>query len=159
MAFFFDSNDKDTEETSSPVAFHEPVEEFHHFRERLHQEVLRSQRKEHAFTVMRIALEPDRKTLAHDEMKRTLKATIREYDLLCSMNAGDYALVFPETGEQFADRIAARIRGEMVKSRPQSFELLTDIGIACFPQDGANADDLLDSAEQDLRSQRKRRHH
>jgi diguanylate cyclase (GGDEF)-like protein len=136
--------------------------DYRHFRASLRQEVVRSQRKEHPFTVMRVSV--DVPIAAEDSrnqgVEQILKASIREYDLLCPLESSQFAIVFPETSEQYAEKIAHRIKGNVSqKAKSETFLLQTEIGIACFPHDGANAEDLLESAELDLMSQRKRRPH
>ena len=62
--------------------------------------------------------------------------------------------MLPETDERYAERIAERLKKSMeTRSEEESMpsRMVASIGIACFPHDGANAEDLLESAEQDLK--------
>lgn len=124
--------------------------DYHYFKRRLHEEVLRSQRRQHAFTLLRVAVESSFKT--PEEMIALIISAVREYDLVCHLQLGDYAVVLPETGEKYAEKIASRIKQTISEHIAEHLTGMrnTRIGIACFPYDGTNTEDLLDSAEQDL---------
>jgi len=156
MAFYFGSEDGSdrTPEDSSDVGVPEKSD-YQYFKQRLHEEVLRSQRRQHAFTLLRIAIENS--TRNPEELIAVIISAIREYDLVCHMQSGDYAVVLPETGEKYAEKIAGRIKQTLTeRAQERTVIELNDarIGIACFPYDGTNAEDLLISAEQDLFHQR-----
>jgi hypothetical protein len=156
MAFYFGSEDGSarTASDASDVGG-SGKSDYQYFKQRLHEEVLRSQRRQHAFTLLRIAIENS--TRNPEELIAVIISAIREYDLVCHMQMGDYAIVLPETGEKYAEKIAGRIK-QLIAERMNERALaeLHDprIGIACFPYDGTNAEDLLISAEQDLFHQR-----
>lgn len=161
MVVYFDSGEKDHSGPDAVATAVDSVIDYPNFQTRLRQEVVRSRRKEHSFTVMRISVDASipAENTQNQDVEQILKSSIREYDLLCPIESSQYAMVFPETGEQYAESIACRIKGSVSQVKSETFLLQTEIGIACFPHDGTSAEDLLESAEQDLMSQRKRRPH
>ena len=111
---------------------------------------------------MRVAIDPTQqaseRTVGSAELTVALKSAIREYDVLCALRADEFLIAFPETEEQQAEYIAGRIRQtveQKVWAGAVDEAYQTNIGIACFPQDGTNEEDLLHSAEHDLRIARK----
>ena len=166
MAYFFDSDDKEHSAKRRGVTELELAsgkKEFESFKVRLHEEILRSQRRKYPFALMRVEVDltqdaKDRATVL--SLAEVLKSAIREYDVLCSLRPDEFVITFPETEERHAEQIANRLRQTL--EQKQWADAVTDafaanVGIACFPQDGTNADDLLDSAEHDLRVSRKRK--
>lgn len=164
MAYFFDHDEggvRGGEEGYSEPDFADNKKELESFRIRLHEEILRSQRRHYSITLMRVAVDSP-----HHELQRTgatilaetLKSTIREYDVLCALRADEFLIAFPETEERDAEQIASRIR-QTVEQKvwagavEEAYE--ANIGIACFPQDGTNEEDLLHSAEHELRIARR----
>lgn len=119
------------------------------FKLRLHEEILRSQRRKYPFTLIRLSIGHNK---LNDEarLENVLRSQIREYDFICLWKADEYLLAFPETGVQCAEVIAGRLRNAILSkewSDAVSESIEANIGIACFPQDGMNAEDLLKSAE------------
>ena len=107
---------------------------------------------------MRVAIDSHQQELQRAGVVEALKSAIREYDVLCALRPDEFVIAFPETEEQQAEHIAGRIRQTVEQKRwagavDAAYE--ANIGIACFPQDGTNAEDLLQSAEHDLRIARK----
>jgi diguanylate cyclase (GGDEF)-like protein len=164
MAYFdFDEGEVRAEkESPSAQDIFTVKKEFDSFKLRLHEEILRSQRRKYAFTLMRVEIDPheDQKNehVVAQAVAETLKSTIREYDVLCALQSDQFLIAFPETEEKCAEQIAGRIRQTLERKLwadavDEACE--ANIGIACFPQDGANAEDLLTSAERDLRIARK----
>ena len=162
MAYFFDHDKEEVrpgEDKSFEPDFSTRKREFEGFRVRLHEEILRSGRRKYSFALMRVAID----TRAGErgggaKVAQALKSTIREYDVLCALRADEYVIAFPETEEQQAEQIAGRIRQTMEQKAwagavDEAYE--ANIGIACFPQDGTNAEDLLQSAEHDLKIARR----
>ena len=146
MAYLFDSNESDAENPGIPSEPPVGMDGYRYFKQRLHEEVLRSQRHQHAFTLIRLALQS---TSEHstDQIAKMLGASVREYDLVCHLQSNHFAIALPETAHPFASKIAKRICRVVSEKIPQGN---TRIGIAYFPSDGTNAEDLLDCAESDL---------
>jgi len=133
---------------------------FKYFRKRLHEEILRSQRCLHTFTLMCLSVDAIENNNTDEQLNTTLKGAIREYDLLCTIKPAEYFIAFPETNEHHAELIAERIRDRIheegwKEQMPISVE--ANIGIACFPHDGKTTEDLLLSAEHDLKQARIKR--
>lgn len=156
MAYFdFDEGEVGGgKESQSTPDFSSRKKEFEHFKIRLHEEILRSQRRKYSFTLMCVAIDSSEDERATKEtVAEKLKSAIREYDVLCALRPDQFLIAFPETEERYAEQIAGRIRQTVEQKEwgDAVFEALeANIGIACFPQDGTNAEDLLHSAEHDL---------
>lgn len=160
MINFYDSNEsavaKQSSDLSSPG--HEPLNAHQHFTNRLGEEILRSRRQDHPFTVMRIVVDSTDEHLSpKTQVENALRSSIRGYDVLYTMQRGEFAIVFPETSGRFAQKIADRIRDNVNGKGRWTGPILvqTSIGVACFPEDGTNPEDLLKSAEQSLEQDRK----
>jgi diguanylate cyclase with GGDEF domain len=147
MAYLFDSNGVDPKQNGNlPADPAVAISGYQYFKQRLHEEVLRSQRRQHPFTLIRLALQSPTEHPV-EQIARLLESSVREYDLVCHVESNHFAIVLPETAQPFAPKIAARICRAVSENVPQGN---TRVGIAYFPSDGTNAEDLLDSAEQDL---------
>jgi Diguanylate cyclase, GGDEF domain len=160
MINFYDSNESAMAEQSSDLNSprQEPLNAYQHFRNRLGEEILRSRRQDHPFTVMRIVVgSTDEHLSPHTHVENALRSSIRGYDVLYTVQSGEFAIVFPETPGRFAQKIADRIRNNVNGKGKWSGPILvqTNIGLACFPEDGTNPEDLLQSAEQSLSQDRK----
>lgn len=126
------------------------------FRRRLREEVIRSRRCSHTFTLMRLAVDCTKQQKEEDlQLEPALRHAIREYDVICSVNPTEYLIAFPETTERNAEHISERIRS-VIFDRTTPLTLEASVGIACYPQDGSDAEDLLHSADQDLRQIRRK---
>jgi diguanylate cyclase (GGDEF)-like protein len=135
-------------------------DDYRYFRQRLHEEILRSQRCSHTLTLMRIFIDPADPDEVTDQLEPVLKSSIREYDLLCTVGGNDFFVAFPETNERHAETIASRIRDRFRREhwkKGETLSLEASIGIACFPHDGNNTEDLMHSADQDLKLIRSRK--
>jgi diguanylate cyclase (GGDEF)-like protein len=124
------------------------------FKMRLHEEILRSQRRNYTFSIIRLAVGSEQKAKNESsEFLELLRSIIREYDIVCSVKQGEYAIAFPETSGETANQIAARLKESVLQklwANAVSDALEPAIGIACFPKDGTTAEDLLKSAEREL---------
>jgi diguanylate cyclase (GGDEF)-like protein len=138
----------------NPSPFTDQKKQLDSFKIRLHEEILRSQRRNYPLCLIRLALESaapenDRS----NELVEFLRLSIREYDMVCSVKQDEFAVAFPETNVKTAQRIATRLRESLVKRIwADAVSQITSptIGIACFPQDGTTAEDLLNSAQDKL---------
>jgi hypothetical protein len=124
------------------------------FKIRLHEEILRSQRRNYPLCLIRVALEAAApKDDRSNELVEFLRSSIREYDMVCSVKQDEFAVALPETNVKTAQRIASRLKDSLVRriwADAVSEISLPTIGIACFPQDGTTAEDLLISAQHKL---------
>ncbi|MET0519688.1 MAG: EAL domain-containing protein [Burkholderiaceae bacterium] len=85
-----------------------------------------------------------------NEVAERLKACLREVDTVARLGGDEFALLIHQADARGAEHAARRVQEAM--SRPFSFDTLSftvtcSTGIALFPSDGSNADELMASAE------------
>lgn len=138
----------------NPLPSSEQKKQLDIFKIRLHEEILRSQRQKYTFSLIRLAVGSEQGTKDESsEVLELIRSIIREYDILCSVKQGEYAIAFPETSGETAGQIAARLKESLLRkiwADAVSDALEPALGIACFPKDGTTAEDLLKSAEREL---------
>jgi diguanylate cyclase (GGDEF)-like protein len=140
--------------TVNPIRLTDQKKQLESFKIRLHEEILRSQRRNYPLCLIRVALnnaapENDRSS----ELVDLLRSSIREYDMVCSLKQDEFAVAFPETTVKTAEHIAARLKDSLLRRIwADAVSEITGpaVGIACFPFDGTTAEDLLHSAERKL---------
>jgi len=81
------------------------------------------------------------------------QAQLRHYDVACRFGGEEFSIVLPETDPEQALEIAERIRRQIAESRFE-VETTTDpiratvsMGVASFPVDGRDANDLIHQAD------------
>ncbi|MFY7864321.1 putative bifunctional diguanylate cyclase/phosphodiesterase [Roseateles sp.] len=84
------------------------------------------------------------------EVAERLKACLREVDTVARLGGDEFALLIHQADARGAEHAARRVQEAM--SRPFNFDTLSftvtcSTGIALFPGDGANAEELMASAE------------
>ena len=139
----------------NPIAsFADPKKQLDSFKIRLHEEILRSQRRNYPLCLIRLALDAAApNTDKSDELVELLRSSIREYDMVCSLKQAEFAVAFPETSVKTAEQIASRLKESLLKkvwADAVTEVTAPTIGIACFPHDGTTAEDLLITAERKL---------
>lgn len=79
-----------------------------------------------------------------------IKALIRQSDILCRIGSDEFALLLPDTGREKAlcvvDRLVAAFSQPFAVA-DHSLRMTTSIGIALYPQDGAQFAELLKNAD------------
>jgi diguanylate cyclase (GGDEF)-like protein len=127
----------------------------------LSEEILKQQRYHRRLSVLLLDLDDFKSlndTLGHLTGDRVLQtvAEILTRNLRCQDKAGrfggeEFLVVLPETGLRGAATSAERIRRDLERSIAAKVGLeravTASIGVASFPVDGAEADDLLDRAD------------
>ncbi len=82
-----------------------------------------------------------------------LKANVREGDLVCRFGGEELVLIMPECGKQDAFERAEKIRAalnafDVVHGDKRIGRVSASFGVASFPQDGKDAQGLLEAADQ-----------
>jgi diguanylate cyclase (GGDEF)-like protein len=127
------------------------------FGERIAYEVARHTRQQRSFAVLALDLDGFKAVndrfghQAGDELLRevaaAIKATLREQDTLARMGGDEFYVLAPETDRAGGERLAARVR-EAVGGVTTGLSVLSaGVGLAIFPEDGADAGYVMDAAD------------
>ncbi|OGW61957.1 MAG: hypothetical protein A2V83_05550 [Nitrospirae bacterium RBG_16_64_22] len=135
------------------------------FEARLEEEVDRSERYQHLFTLMILDIDHFKNvndTHGHPagdvvlrELARLLKAAVRTVDFIARHGGEEFVILLPETGGTNGREVAERIRARAAKTPvklPDGTEIsfTISLGVACYPSCGKAAPDLVDRADQAL---------
>ena len=130
---------------------------------RVREEISRSSRFGHAFSLLMIDIDGFKKfndEFGHpkgDAVLRALGALMRsasrEGDVPCRVGGEEFAFILPETGKAeglvFAERFRRRVETSVMA--PDSLNPITvSVGLAAFPQDGRNPDEIVWAADEAL---------
>jgi diguanylate cyclase (GGDEF)-like protein len=130
---------------------------------RVREEISRSSRFGHSFSLLMIDIDGFKKfndEFGHpkgDAVLRALGALMRsasrEGDVPCRVGGEEFAFILPETGKAeglvFAERFRRRVESSVMA--PDSLNPITvSIGLAAFPQDGRNPDEIVWAADEAL---------
>jgi diguanylate cyclase (GGDEF)-like protein len=91
--------------------------------------------------------------LAGDEVLRgvssALDACCRSFDTPARYGGEEFAVVLPQTGAEDARDVAERLRAAIGEARVEP-GVTVSVGVATFPRDGEDADDLVKAADDAL---------
>lgn len=132
------------------------------FQEQLHSELLRTERHKRPMGVLMVDVDFFKKvndSMGHpagDELLRRLAAVLstdlRSTDMIARYGGEEFAVLLPETTKseamQVAERMRAAVEDRINTGTPWPNKVTVSIGVATFPEDGANAEDVLTAADQ-----------
>jgi diguanylate cyclase (GGDEF)-like protein len=134
-----------------------------HFDMRLREEISRSSRFGHTFSLLMIDIDGFKRfndEFGHprgDAVLRALGALMRsvsrEGDVPCRVGGEEFAFILPETGKTdatiFAERFRRRVEASVMA--PESrIPITVSIGVAAFPEDGKTPDEIVWAADEAL---------
>jgi diguanylate cyclase (GGDEF)-like protein len=139
----------------------------HSFQERLREEVARASRSHQAMSLVLLDVDGFAEinyTLGYsagDDILRRIASSLsqidpitknRSSDIVARYGGAEFVLLLPETGKPGALTKAARIRDAIsLIEMPQMQDVSISIGVACFPDDAADAESLLTATEAAIR--------
>ena len=138
-----------------------------HFYQRLSEEIDRSKRYNHGFAVVMMDVDDfkrfndSRGHQAGDEMLRLvadcIRSGVRSSDIAFRYGGDEFAAILPHADSSKARAAVERINGRITKRLKQidggsAVRLSLSAGVACFPDDGTAADDLVRLADAALYS-------
>ncbi len=132
--------------------------------DRLQQALANAKRLEHAIAVLYLDCDYFKSindTWGHDVgdeflqiLAKRLKACVRDMDTVARIGGDEFVIVLPSIqSEEEAARVAQRVLDTLQQPwliRQQQFTLSTSIGIALYPDDGEEAQNLLRNADKAL---------
>ncbi|SEG52363.1 diguanylate cyclase (GGDEF) domain-containing protein/HDIG domain-containing protein [Bryocella elongata] len=100
---------------------------------------------------------------AGDNLLRSLAVAFREscrsYDVVARVGASKFLFLFPaaegELNTTLAELIEAAVR-RVVQGEASAVQLTASIGVACFPNDGSTAEDVLAAADRRMHVEKRR---
>ena len=135
----------------------------------LESEIRRAQRVARSFSVLLLDMDGLKQVndrLGHLVGNRALcriadclRASCRATDTAARFGGDEFAIILPETSEEGARQLAQRVAIRLAADEEQP-RLSVSIGVAVYPRDGATAEKLLGTADQELyRVKRHSPHH
>ncbi len=142
------------------------------FDERLSDEIRRSSRYKHVFSMLMMDLNGFK--LINDnyghpagdsalqQVAVFLREAVRDTDFVARIGGDEFALILPETDQDAAHQVAKYIRLEMdehefVLPGGERVNLSACLGVSCFPENGISSGQLVTVADQKLYEQKRLR--
>jgi diguanylate cyclase (GGDEF)-like protein len=130
---------------------------------RLREEMSRSSRFGHSFSLLMIDIDAFKRfndTFGHpqgDAVLRSLgslmRSMSREGDVPCRVGGEEFAFILPETAKSDALTFAERFRRgveQSIMAPDSSYPITVSIGLAAFPEDGKSIEEILWAADEAL---------
>ncbi len=143
------------------------------FNDRLDEELRRSERYHHKFTLLILDLDGFKRvndSYGHIVGDRTLKSVascfqsaVRDTDFLARIGGDEFALILPETDLRQAKNIENKVSAALLNCQlpwiqsEAPFRISVSIGYALYPDHADNADGLISYADADLYATKKKR--
>lgn len=137
-----------------------------YFDQRFAKEIGRAQRYQRAMSVLMIDIDYFKNYndllghLAGDEALRQvadlLEKNLRKADVVCRYGGEEFVVILPEISAEAAGKVAEKLRQAIAAASFSGEENLPDkhltisIGVAAFPENGKNAEEMLKRADQAL---------
>ena len=149
-------------------SLHDPLTGLYNRRyleESLKKEIDRAYRKQQSITVMMLDVDHFKRfndiyghqvgDLVLSKMGNYLLAAIREYDIACRYGGEEIIIVMPDASIENtivrAETIRRNIKAMKLEHNGKQLEPITiSIGVGCFPDDGIDAEKLIDAADKAL---------
>jgi diguanylate cyclase (GGDEF)-like protein len=146
-------------------ALHDPLTGIHnrrYFNDMLEYEISRSERHEHAFSILQLDLDDFKDindSYGHpvgDEVlikvAETICSHLRKGDIAIRMGGDEFAAILPETPPEGAKVCAEKIKATLhntnfVSPDGKSFRISTSIGIISYPKDAQTYNDLMSGVD------------
>ena len=137
-----------------------------HFQERLVAEESRSRRHRHPFSIIMLDIDHFKNyndTCGHPTgdkaltiIARLIRAEVRDIDIVARYGGEEFIVVLTETDKAGAWKVAERIRKKVADHKFPHAQVQPDkrltvsLGVACFPDDGDDAKDVVERADESL---------
>ena len=128
--------------------------------EALQNEVLRSRRLEHVFSVVMAdvdhfkAYNDEHGHPAGDEALKyvamVLRESLRDVDSVARYGGEEFFVLLPETTAEEAADLAKRVRSALAKQPPDAGAVTLSFGVAAYPANGLNGEALIGAADEAL---------
>lgn len=135
-----------------------------YFYERLDEELQRSKRYKFEFAFIMVDIDDFKKcndTYGHmvgdvmiKDIARVIKEGVREIDIVGRYGGEEFSIALPETGEDSAriaiERLRKKIEDSVFKAYDEKLKLTISAGIAIYPKDASDIDDVIEKADEAL---------